>query len=312
MEKQVNSGVTYAQIDAFTDRMFGGNPAAICYLPEERTHEWMQLVAKDFNLSETAFLLKIPNTHSNNEFSLRWFTPKVEVDLCGHATLASAHFLFSQHGGLLDTKTIVFHTRSGILTAKRVGDGGRLIELDFPLIPISECDADDLELVKSALGSADIVWAGKPGGHGYLVEVSSTDELKSLKPDFQKMLVFGGRGDLIVTAAGGHDAQLDFTSRFFCPKAGILERPTHLNLLRATHSITITATPPSMSSRVSSVKSLLIEPDGGSLINLVVPKNERVSRDREASNLPHVKQTQIDLECAHVISEGWSSPWRVL
>ncbi|XP_011622142.1 uncharacterized protein LOC18430973 isoform X1 [Amborella trichopoda] len=225
MEKQVNSGVTYAQIDAFTDRMFGGNPAAICYLPEERTHEWMQLVAKDFNLSETAFLLKIPNTHSNNEFSLRWFTPKVEVDLCGHATLASAHFLFSQHGGLLDTKTIVFHTRSGILTAKRVGDGGRLIELDFPLIPISECDADDLELVKSALGSADIVWAGKPGGHGYLVEVSSTDELKSLKPDFQKMLVFGGRGDLIVTAAGGHDAQLDFTSRFFCPKAGILEDP---------------------------------------------------------------------------------------
>ncbi|XP_011622144.1 uncharacterized protein LOC18430973 isoform X2 [Amborella trichopoda] len=174
MEKQVNSGVTYAQIDAFTDRMFGGNPAAICYLPEERTHEWMQLVAKDFNLSETAFLLKIPNTHSNNEFSLRWFTPKVEVDLCGHATLASAHFLFSQHGGLLDTKTIVFHTRSGILTAKRVGDGGRLIELDFPLIPISECDADDLELVKSALGSADIVWAGKPGGHGYLDPVTGS------------------------------------------------------------------------------------------------------------------------------------------
>ncbi|ERN03805.1 uncharacterized protein LOC18431956 [Amborella trichopoda] len=219
-------GTKYAQINAFSDRPFGGNPAAVCYLTEKKSDKWMQLVAREFNLSETAFLLKIPDVAANNEFSLRWFTPKVEYDLCGHATLASAHFLFTY--GFVDTEIIKFHTKSGILTAKKARDGAGspdMIELDFPVVPLLECDAEDVEKLKSALGDVEMVWSGKPMSGGYVVELSSNEEVKRLQPRFDKMLDFHGNGGLTVTAAGGHDNKLDMTSRFFCPKAGVLEDP---------------------------------------------------------------------------------------
>src|SRR5512140_784549 len=111
------------QIDAFTDQPFRGNPAAVCFLDRKRDDKWMQNVGAEMNLSETAFLLR-----QDDGFSLRWFTPAVEVDLCGHATLASAHALWSE-GVLQPDETARFHTRSGLLTATRSGEW---IELDFP------------------------------------------------------------------------------------------------------------------------------------------------------------------------------------
>jgi PhzF family phenazine biosynthesis protein len=114
------------QVDAFTDRPFSGNPAAVCLLREPQADDWMQAVAAEMNLSETAFLVR-----ENGGYRLRWFTPKVEVELCGHATLASAHVLWTEEHVPLD-KPILFHTRSGLLKAVRRGE---LIELDFPSDP---------------------------------------------------------------------------------------------------------------------------------------------------------------------------------
>ena len=119
------------QVDAFTDQPFAGNPAAVCLLPEKRDDEWMQAVAAEMNLSETAFLLE-----QDDGYRLRWFTPKIEIDLCGHATLASAHVLWSE-GRVLSSQKIHFHTNSGLLKACRRGD---LIELDFPSEPESEVE----------------------------------------------------------------------------------------------------------------------------------------------------------------------------
>src|SRR5919198_4042739 len=116
-------GLTIYQVDAFTDQPFGGNPAAVCLLPAPRGEDWMQMVAREMNLSETAFLHR-----ENDGWRLRWFTPAVEVALCGHATLASAHVLW-ETGQLGPGETARFHTRSGLLTAVRTGSG---IEMNFP------------------------------------------------------------------------------------------------------------------------------------------------------------------------------------
>src|SRR3954454_1359818 len=128
--------LTIAQIDAFTDRPFSGNPAAVVLLDRPADPGWMQAVAAEVNLSETAFL--VPLSGEVPEWSLRWFTPTVEVDLCGHATLASAHHLFVDHG--VDDPVLRFDTRSGWLTARRLDCGW--IELDFPADPSVPVDRD--------------------------------------------------------------------------------------------------------------------------------------------------------------------------
>lgn len=160
-----------AQIDAFTDTPYAGNPAAVCLLPTPREDAWMQAVAREMSLAETAFLL--PRADG---FSLRWFTPTVEVDLCGHATLASAHLLWE--GGQLDPRVAArFHTRSGLLTAAREGDW---IVLDFPTTPAAPCQPPP-DLLRALDASPRCVARTR---FDYLVEVESESALRALRPDF--------------------------------------------------------------------------------------------------------------------------------
>lgn len=197
-------------IDAFTDRPFRGNPAAVCLLEREMDAEWMQAVAREMNLSETAFLLR-----GDDGFDLRWFTPEVEVELCGHATLASAHFLWSEHH-LKPRATARFHTRSGLLTARQ-RDGW--IELDFPATPASAVTPP--AGLAAALGGSPVAVASSRFDH--LVELATEEEVRALEPDFRALRVVNTRG-VIVTAAcanGGYD----FVSRFFGPAVGIDEDP---------------------------------------------------------------------------------------
>jgi PhzF family phenazine biosynthesis protein len=198
------------QVDAFTDKPFAGNPAAVCILPAWKEASWLQAVAAEMNLSETAFLVQQPG-----HFDLRWFTPKVEVDLCGHATLASAHVLW--HQGLVGTtEQIRFSTKSGILTASRTSDN---IELDFPLKP--EQSAEPPVGLLEALGVQ-----GKYVGRSqfdFLVEVEAEAILRQMTPDFKKLAAVQARG-IIVTSRSA-DPRFDFVSRFFAPAAGIDEDP---------------------------------------------------------------------------------------
>jgi len=200
------------QIDAFTSEPFRGNPAAVCLLDREREARWMQDVAAEMNLSETAFLL--PSTDSN--FSLRWFTPATEVALCGHATLASAHALWEE--GMLGATDIArFHTKSGLLTAERKGDR---IELDFPATREEAADAPDGLL--SSLGVTDPVYVGR-NKFDYLVELQSEELVRSLEPDHAQLRQIPVRGVIVTSRASGTDA--DFVSRFFAPGSGIDEDP---------------------------------------------------------------------------------------
>jgi PhzF family phenazine biosynthesis protein len=198
------------QVDAFTDQAFAGNPAAVCLLPEERDDKWMQAVAAEMNLSETAFLLE-----QDDSYRLRWFTPKIEVDLCGHATLASAHVLWSEGRVPLDQE-IHFHTNSGVLSACRCGD---LIELDFPSEPESEVETPTGLL--EALG-VSARYVGK-NRFDFLVELESEEELRGMKPDFAMLGNIEVRG-VIVTSRSASPVY-DFVSRFFAPRAGIDEDP---------------------------------------------------------------------------------------
>src|ERR1041384_6200141 len=173
------------QIDAFTDRPFRGNPAAVCLLDRERDDAWMQHVAAEMNLAETAFLLP-----RDDGFSLRWFTPAVEVALCGHATLASAHALWTE--GLLPTSEIArFHTKSGLLTATRSGD---LIELDFPATPNQVGDAAPGLL--ESIGVTDPLYVGR-NKFDYLIEVGSEDELRALDPNHAALRKIQVRGVIV-------------------------------------------------------------------------------------------------------------------
>lgn len=197
-------------VDAFADRPFVGNPAAICILSAWREDRWLQGVAGEMNLSETAFLVKNPDG-----FDLRWFTPNVEVDLCGHATLASAHVLW--HQGLAQAgDEIRFSTRSGILKASQHGDH---IELDFPLKPEQQAEAPSNLL--DALG-VQAKYVGKSQFH-YLIEVASEAVLRSVAPDFRKLETVQARG-IIVTSRSA-DPKIDFVSRFFAPASGVDEDP---------------------------------------------------------------------------------------
>lgn len=199
------------QVDAFTSRPFAGNPAAVCLLPRgEADPHWMQEVAREMNLSETAFL-----TPRDEDWDLRWFTPTVEVDLCGHATLASAHVLFAN--GLADRAQVLrFHTLSGILEARCLGNW---LELDFPAEPALPAESEP-DLLR-ALGARAVFFG--LNRIDYLVQVADEEELLALKPDMAALASFGRRG-VIVTAAASRPGY-DFVSRFFGPGVGIDEDP---------------------------------------------------------------------------------------
>jgi predicted PhzF superfamily epimerase YddE/YHI9 len=196
-------------VDAFTDRPFAGNPAAVCLLPAWKGERWLGAVAREMNLSETALVVK-----RADGFDLRWFTPAVEVDLCGHATLAAAHVLWQ--GGQATGAEIRFSTRSGILKALRHGDE---IELDFPLMPEEAVEAPPGLL--EALG-APARYVGK-NPFDYLVEVESEAALRAVAPDFRRLAAVPVRG-VIVTSRSA-DPRFDFVSRFFAPASGVDEDP---------------------------------------------------------------------------------------
>src|ERR1041384_5096626 len=199
------------QIDAFTDRPFRGNPAAVCLLDRERDDDWMQHVAAEMNLSETAFLLP-----RDDGFSLRWFTPAVEVALCGHATLASAHALWEEQLLAAD-ESARFHTKSGLLTAMRTG---AWIELDFPATREERADAPDGLL--DALGIREPVYVGR-NKFDFLVEVASENELRALDPDHGQLRKIPVRGIIVTSRPSSSD--FDFVSRFFAPGSGVDEDP---------------------------------------------------------------------------------------
>ena len=199
------------QIDAFTDQPFRGNPAAVCLLDRERDPEWMQNVAAEMNLSETAFLLP-----RNDGWSLRWLTPTVEVDLCGHATLASAHALWEEQI-LGPAETARFHTRSGLLTAQRT-DGW--IELDFPATPEQPAEAPPRLL--ESLGTRAPKYVGR-NKFDYIVELASEEEVRAVQPDHAALRQLPVRG-VIVTSRSSNAAH-DFVSRFFAPGSGVDEDP---------------------------------------------------------------------------------------
>ena len=199
------------QVDAFTREPFGGNPAAVCLLPHAAEAPWMQRVAREMNLSETAFLVR----RDDGAFDLRWFTPAVEVDLCGHATLASAHVLWEENQ-LAPNAPAVFHTLSGRLSAI-LRDGW--IEMDFPAEPDESAPAPDG--LTASLG-AEPIYVGR-NRLDYLVEVDTETTVRRLTPDCRGLGELDSRG-VIVTARSGTEG-FDFVSRFFAPNAGIDEDP---------------------------------------------------------------------------------------
>jgi PhzF family phenazine biosynthesis protein len=202
--------ISCLQVDAFADRPFAGNPAAVCLLEDERDSKWMQTVAAEMNLSETAFVRPL-----SEGFELRWFTPTIEVELCGHATLASAHALWEQRVVVADAP-IRFQTKSGVLICTQRND---FIELDFPATPISPADpSDELCLALGVTPS----FAGQ-SKYDQLIVVESEQILRSLQPDFSQLRRIPMRG-VIVTSASD-DPRFDFVSRFFAPGAGVDEDP---------------------------------------------------------------------------------------
>ncbi|MFD0676157.1 MULTISPECIES: PhzF family phenazine biosynthesis protein [unclassified Paenibacillus] len=200
-------------VDAFTATPFTGNPAAICILDEfPEDDRWLQQVAEETNLSETAFLVDL----GNGSYKLRWFTPKYEVDLCGHATLASAQVLW-ETGAAYSFNHLRFHTKSGVLTAKRLDDG---IELNFPAEPPSPAEMPQV-LVEALNGI--IPTAVYRNRLDYIIELESEASLRALEPDFKKLKELQARG-LIVTSLSDH-ADFDFVARCFYSPIGIDEDP---------------------------------------------------------------------------------------
>jgi PhzF family phenazine biosynthesis protein len=197
-------------VDAFTDHPFAGNPAAVCLLSAWREDRWLQNVAREMNLSETAFLVR-----AGDGFELRWFTPTVEVDLCGHATLASAHVLWQQ-GLVPPRQEIRLATRSGILTTVLRDDG---IEMDFPRTV--EQPAEPPANLTVALGVTP-KYVGN-NRFDYLLEVDSEEALRGLAPDFALLATLPVRG--VIVTSRSSDPRFDFVSRFFAPAAGINEDP---------------------------------------------------------------------------------------
>ncbi len=196
------------QVDAFTDKLFGGNPAAVCILDKWLDEGLMQAIGAENNLAETAFIVK-----NNEGYEIRWFTPAVEVDLCGHATLASAHVVFNYLG--YDSDEITFTSpRSGVLKVKKDGE---LLTLDFPTDVFNKIDTP--KFLVDGLGAVpEEVYKGKTD---YMAVFSYQHEIEAMKPDFKSLALLGERG-VIATAKGD---VVDFVSRFFAPQSGIDEDP---------------------------------------------------------------------------------------
>ncbi len=203
------------QVDAFTDRPFAGNPAAVCLLAAPAGAAWMQRVAREMNLSETAFLVPRGDARRDDGYDLRWFTPATEVELCGHATLASAHVLW-EDGHLEPTAKARFFTASGTLTARRAGGW---IEMDFPSEPAAAVTPP--AALAAALG-AEPQWVGK-NRFDYLVEVDSEETVLNLEPNFSDLEHIKARGFIVTSRSAAEDT--DFVSRFFGPAAGVPEDP---------------------------------------------------------------------------------------
>ena len=202
------------QIDAFTDKPFRGNPAGVCLLEKEQDEAWMQDLAAEMNLSETAFILE-----EGAAYRLRWFTPAVEVSLCGHATLASAHALWQEEGLEAGAK-IRFATKSGLLTAEKQGNW---IQLDFPVRTVAPCEGDSG--VESALGmkpTATSVY-DDPKGKILLLEAENETVVRELSPEFSRLLATEARA--VIVTSRSDDSRFDFVSRFFAPAVGIPEDP---------------------------------------------------------------------------------------
>ena len=197
--------IPYFEVAAFTEKTFGGNPAGICALPRWLSDAALQNIAAENNLAETAFFVA-----AGSDYDLRWFSPQAEIDLCGHATLASAFILFSELGFPGDA--IRFHSRTaGALTVLRAGD---MHTLDFPARPATPCPAPDT--LARALGRRPLEVLR---ARDYLAVFASEAEVRALQPDFALLNTLDAFG-VIVTAPGG---DCDFVSRFFAPKAGVAE-----------------------------------------------------------------------------------------
>ena len=197
-------------VDAFAERIGTGNPAGVCLLGQPADPVWMQMIAREMNLSETAFIVR-----ERHGFGLRWFTPSVEVDLCGHATLASAHILWEE-GYLCTDETARFFTRSGTLLAEKKGDD---IELDFPAVPEEPVPA--LTGLTKALG-IEPRYTGK-NRFDYIIEVASEREVLETAPDFLNLKKIPMRGVIVTSRAS--TPGFDFVSRFFAPSVGVNEDP---------------------------------------------------------------------------------------
>jgi predicted PhzF superfamily epimerase YddE/YHI9 len=202
--------VRIIQVDAFTAEPFRGNPAGVCLLDRWAPEGWMLAVAAEMNLSETAFLVR-----QGAGFDIRYFTPTVEVSLCGHATLASAHVLWEE-GVVTKSETIAVRAKGGQLAAGREGEW---IRLDFPALPASPVAIP--EGLAEALG-AEVLSAHRAWEDGYLVELRTIESVRKLEPDFARLRIYG---PIIATARGTHKAGCDFASRFFAPGLGIDEDP---------------------------------------------------------------------------------------
>lgn len=197
-------------VDSFSSGPFTGNPAAVCLLGAPAADDWMQQVAAEMNLAETAFVLP-----EEGDFRLRWFTPVLEVDLCGHATLASAHVLW-EAGGLPPDRPVRFRTRSGLLTVQQTEDG---VSMDFPAAP-SEPFAEGAELAE--LFRVRPVNVRRHGMQG-LLELENAAAVRSLHPDMSRLARYPLRG--VIVTARSDDQAYDFVSRYFAPRAGIPEDP---------------------------------------------------------------------------------------
>jgi PhzF family phenazine biosynthesis protein len=202
--------VRLLQVDAFTGKAFAGNPAAVCLLDEPRDASWMQDVAGEMNLSETAFV-----EPADGAYALRWFTPAVEVDLCGHATLASAHVLWEE-GDVAPSDHISFLSRSGPLTCHQRTDR---IEMDFPARPVAPADPPE-GLIEAVGVAVQSVWRGEIG---YVLELATEADVRNASPDFTRLVAIPN-GWTCLTAPGTTGG-FDFVSRFFAPQSGIDEDP---------------------------------------------------------------------------------------
>ena len=201
------------QVDAFTDRLFAGNPAGVCLLDTEVSESWMQNMAAEMNLSETAFLLGTPSG-----WSLRWFTPRVEVALCGHATLSTAHIML-QEGMLRSGEEAVFHTKSGPLSARAENEW---IVLDFPAKKVVPAVPPPGLIEALGLERDEYLFCGK-NKDDYLLELPDEELVRSLDPDFVALSDVEARGTMVT--APSSRCEFDFASRFFAPAVGVNEDP---------------------------------------------------------------------------------------